>query len=115
MHSKPYRYCYIKYGVDYRTFYQASPAAASGLADQNAFPTNDADAAIKLGLVQFSTWYIGGTGSNEIESYGAPVLSQQPIIAGAASQNLYAVLVANSAFTPASAQTINLYASSVND
>ena len=95
--------------------FQASPSAAAGLVDQSQFPTLQADSPVKLGIVQFSTWYIGGTGSDLIESYGAPVLSQQPIIAAPGSQALFVVCVANSAFTPASAAIWHLHASSQGD
>jgi hypothetical protein len=95
--------------------YQGSPSAASGLVDQSAYPTLIADDALKLGMINFTTWYQGGTGSNIIESYGSPLLAQQPVIAAPGLQTLYAVLVANGAFTPVSAAVLSLYASSIND
>jgi hypothetical protein len=99
--------------------FNASPSAALGLGDQGTWTTLLADDASKVGTVSFSTWTIGGTGSNLIESYGTPIIAPLPMIGaqtpapGAA--DLYAVLVATAVFTPASAQVIQLYASGVLD
>lgn len=95
--------------------YQTSPTAAEGLVDQNQYPVLQADSPKKLGLVLFNTWFTGGTGSDLIESYGSPVLSQHPIIAAADTQSLFVVCVANSSFTPASSAIFHLHASSIND
>jgi len=95
--------------------YQTAPSAATSLVDQSQYPTLQADSPIKLGIVQFSSWYIGGTGSDIIESYGSPVLSQQPIIAASTTQSMFVVCVANAAFTPASAAILHLHAAYVGD
>jgi hypothetical protein len=95
--------------------YQASPSAAVGLVDQSAYPHLIADVGLFLGLVQFSSWWTGGTGSDTISSFGATVLAQQPIIGAAKTGALFAVLTANGAFTPASAAIVHLHAAMVGD
>lgn len=102
-------------GSVFAHLYQTAPSAASGLADQNQYPNLQADAPIKLGAVQFSTWVAGGTGSDVVESYGAPLLSQQAVIAAAATQSLFVVCVSVGAFTPVSAAIWHLHASSTGD
>jgi hypothetical protein len=99
--------------------FNAAPSIANGLVDQGTFNTLLADDLFKLGTVDFSTWNIGGGGSNLIESYGAPALSPLPIIGAQTpapgARDLYVILVATGAFTPASGQTIQAYASATMD
>lgn len=96
--------------------FNASPSGAGGFFyDQLQFPTLLADDALKLGTVSFSTWNVGGTGSNLIESYGSPAIQPLPMYAAAAAKDLYLVLVASAAFTPLSAQVIQPYVSIVLD
>ena len=97
--------------------YQAAPSSATTgpLVDQGVYQTLQADTAIKLGMVLFSSWYIGGTGSDLMDSYGAPLLSQQPIIAAPTTQALFVVCVSQGAITPLSAMIYHLHAASVGD
>jgi hypothetical protein len=95
--------------------FNAIPTAANGLVDQGTFNTLFVDDASKLGTVDFSTWTIGGGGSNLIESYGSPALSPLPLIAAQGAMDLYAILVATAAFAPAAAQVIQAYASATLD
>jgi hypothetical protein len=97
--------------------FQAAPSAATTgpLTDQGVWQMLQADSTIKLGIVLFSAWYTGGTGSDITESYGAPVISQQPIIAAPTTQSLFVVCTAQSAFTPLSAMIYHLHAASVGD
>jgi hypothetical protein len=99
--------------------FNAAPSIAAGLVDQGTFNTLLADDLFKLGTVDFSTWNVGGGGSNLIESYGAPALSPLPIIGAQTpapgARDLYMILVATGAFTPASGQTIQAYASATLD
>ena len=95
--------------------FNGAPNIASGLVDQGTFNTLFADDALKLGTVDFSTWSIGGAGSDLIESYGTPSVSPLPIIAAQGVRDLYAVLVATGVFTPAAAQLILPYASATLD
>lgn len=91
--------------------FNAAPSSngGSGLVDQGTFETLFSDEAAKLGVIDFSTWSIGGTGSDTIESYGTPILTPMPVIAAATAADLYAVLEATGAFTPASAQIMQAY------
>jgi len=102
-------------GVIRAHLFNASPTAANGLVDQGAFNTLFVDDVSKLGTADFSTWTIGGGGSNLIESYGAPALSPLPLVAAQGAMDLYAVLVATGAFAPAAAQVIHAYASATLD
>ena len=103
--------------------YLGSPSAAIGVSDQQAFPTLIADDVLKLGMVQFSSWYQGGTGSDMIESYGQQLISTQHIIglqssgAASASGTLYVVPVTatSTSVTPVSAAVNYMYASGVMD
>ncbi len=90
-------------------------ALATATADQTQFNTLLADDGGKLGVIDFSTWDIGGSGSNLIESYGTLEQNQLPLMAAAASQSLYLVLVANGAFTPAAAMELLPYLSALLD
>lgn len=98
------------------------PAAGAGsvLVDQGTFETLFADLASKVGWVDFATWSIGGTGSDTIESFGllnSVALEQNPhpVIAAANAADLYAVLEATGAFTPAASQIIIPYLSATLD
>ena len=99
--------------------FNAAPSTAAGLVDQGTFNTLLADDLLKLGTADFSAWNLGGGGSNLIESYGAPALSPLPIIGAQTpapgARDLYLILVATGAFTPASGQTIQAYASATLD
>lgn len=97
--------------------YQAAPSAATAgpLADQGVYPTLQADAPIDLGLVLFTTWFVGGTGSDYMTSYGAPVLSQQPVIATVDAQSLFVVCTAQAAFTPLASMIYYLHAATAGD
>jgi hypothetical protein len=77
--------------------YQASPTGAVGVTDGVAYPTLYADDAIYLGTLSFTTWNIGGSGSDTIYSYGSPLISQQHIIGPTNNRNAYMVLVASAA------------------
>lgn len=99
--------------------FNATPSAAPA-ADQSQFPTLAADDAAKLGTISFSTWAIGGTGSNLIESYGVLSLSPLPVIAAPITnsvtpQELFVVLMAAGGWTPVSAAILNLYLAAVLD
>lgn len=86
--------------------YNALPSGALGpnnfasLGDQGTFKLLAADAPQKIGVVNFSTWNGGGTGSDMIDSYGAPIITPLPIIADPKATDLYCLLVATGAFTP---------------
>jgi len=101
--------------------YLGLPSAVGTLVDGNMYPTKIADDPLKLGIVQFSNWYQGGTGSDMIESYGQTMISQQHIIGlqraggNAADDTLYVVPVANGAFTPIANAVNYMYASAVMD
>lgn len=95
--------------------FNVSPGGGGALSDQATFETLFADDSAKLGTISFSVWNIGGTGSNLIESYGAPVLAPLPIIAAAQAQELYLVLAASAAFTPIASAVIQPYLSGVLD
>jgi hypothetical protein len=95
--------------------FNAVPTAANGLVDQGAFNTLFVDDASKLGTVDFTAWTSGGGGSTLVESYGSPALSPLPLIAAPGAMDLYAILVATGAFTPAAAQVIQAYASATMD
>jgi hypothetical protein len=87
----------------------ASVLAAN--ADQSTFKTLLASEGAKLGYVDFSSFAIGGSGSDCIESYGTPSVSPLHLVAKATSRNLYAILEATASFTPPSASEMRLYAS----
>lgn len=99
-------------------FYNAPPLLNYGsgaLVDQSTWQSMLADETGKLGWADFATWSIGGANSDTIESYGAFPVSDMAIGAAASSANLYAVLEATGAFTPAANQVIQLYASALLD
>jgi hypothetical protein len=110
-------------GIVYAHLYLNSPSAASGLIDQNMYPTLIADDALKLGVVQFnsSNWFQGGTGSNIVEAYGQQIIPTQHLIglqqsgATPGSATLYVVLVAGSSINSLSGAVNYLYASGVMD
>src|ERR1700729_367613 len=97
--------------------FQAAPTAATTgpLVDQGTWTTLLADTSAFLGQVLFSNWNIGGTGSDMTSSWGAPLLSQQPIIAAASTQSLFVVCVSTGAFTPLVSMIYHLHAASVGD
>lgn len=88
--------------------YNASPTSPPA-ADQAAAPTLVANSGKEMGVVDFSTWSIGGTGSDVIRSWG--VLSPYPLQlqGAAASRNLYSVCYATGSFTPIANAIFNLY------
>lgn len=79
------------------------PPAALG-ADQVAFQSLQANDDVKLGTVDFSSFQLGGTGSDLIESYGSfPTGAVLPIVAAANKRSLVVYLMALGGFTlPAS-------------
>jgi len=87
-----------------------SATALSANADQSTFKTMVANAGAKLGYVDFTSFSIGGSGSDAIESYGTPVVSPLHLQAKAGGRNLYAILEATAAYTPNSASVYSLYA-----
>lgn len=95
--------------------FNAAPTVASGLVDQGAFMTLFADESAKLGWADFSSWSIGGTGSDTIESYGALPATPLPLIGAAQAADLYAVLEATGAFTPAASQVVLPYLAAMLD
>lgn len=110
--------------------FNASPLAQSGLfngagsgtvlIDQGVFMSLFADEAGKQGWIDFATWSIGGTNSDTIESFGvintvALEQNPHPVIAAPGAQDLYAILEATGAFTPAALQVILPYLSASLD
>ncbi len=95
--------------------FNASPTVASGLSDQGTFTTLVADDKLKLGVADFTSWTIGGTGSTLIESYGSLAFQPLPIIGAAGSLALFAVLEARGAFTPLAQSVTQIYASAALD
>lgn len=89
--------------------FNAAPTAGNGVIDQGTWLTLFADENAKQGWADFSSWTIGGTGSDTIESYGTFSATPSPAIAAPADSALYAVLEATGAFTPISAQLIVPY------
>jgi hypothetical protein len=85
----------------------------SSNADAATFKTMAAAAAKKIGYVDFTTWNIGGTGSDCIESYGVPVITSLHLKAGAVAKDLYAIGEATAVFTPINAGIQHLYASRI--
>jgi len=79
--------------------FNAAPSGAPA-SDQATFNTLIANQASKVGFVDFSTWNIGGAGSDMIESYGTPILTPMPVQAASNSKSLLAILEATGAFTP---------------
>lgn len=95
--------------------YNVAPNGGGTLTDQTAFQTLAQDDAAKLGTITWTTWTIGGTGSNLIESYGALAATPLPIISAINDNSLYLVLMANAAFTPIANAVITPYLSAVLD
>lgn len=88
-----------------------SATALSSNADKATFKTMVANAASKLGYVDFASFTIGGSGSDCIESYGTPILTPLHLKAAATASDLYAILVATAVYTPVSASVHTLAAS----
>jgi hypothetical protein len=94
--------------------FNTSPSSPPS-ADQQTFNTLVANSPIELGAVDFATWSIGGAGSDVIRSYGVSRISPMQLKAAAAAKDLYMVLEATAAFTPAANAIINAYASALLD
>ena len=87
-----------------------SATVLSSNADAGTYKEMLAAAPNKLGYVDFISFASGGSGSDAIEGYGTPVLSPLHLKAAAAAADLYAILVAQSAYTPVSASVHTLLA-----
>jgi hypothetical protein len=87
-------------------------APGSAVADQAAFNLTEAlrSGEGRLGFVDFTTTYTGGASSDEFEMVAAPTW---PMLLQAASavRDLYVVLIATGAWTPAASMVFNLRAS----
>ncbi len=95
--------------------YNAAPAPVPGI-DQADFAMLAANAAKHIGAVDFgATWMGGGTGSDMIENYGSPVVSNMQITSALLTKDLYIVLVATAAFTPKAQAIITPYVSAAFD
>jgi hypothetical protein len=66
--------------------------------------------AARLGHLDFMTWSTGGAGSDLVEAYAEVHSGPTHLVAGAASRDLYAILVAMAAFSKVSGATIELEA-----
>lgn len=90
--------------------YNADPSAAlASAADQAVYKTLAALSSNKLGYIDFTSFAIGGAGSDMAESYGAPVVSPLHLVAGA-STTLYGLLVSTAAWTPVAGMGFQVYA-----
>lgn len=87
-----------------------SATVLSSSADAATYKEMVAAAPNKLGYVDFTSFATGGSGSDAIESYGTPVLAPLHLKAAAAAADLYAILVAQSVYTPVSASVHTLLA-----
>lgn len=101
-------------GVRLHLFNQ-SPSAAAGVVDQGTWNMLYADEAFKLGWIDFSSWQISGSGSDEIVSYGSPCVTNLQLIGAALSSKLFGVLEATGAFTPGASMLLNAYLAALLD
>lgn len=88
----------------------------TAMEDNAAFDPTDAEAADVVGIVQFSTNFIG----DETSGAGGNVVFQSdqlnfPFECGAASTSLWGQLVARNAYTPVSAETFTIRLDVVQD
>lgn len=94
--------------------YTASPSSPpSG----DAQPCNllNANQAIEIATVTFSTWNIGNSGSDMVDSYGVVTLIPQQIRAGSSSRNMYSVICTTNVVTPVASTVLTAYASMLQD
>jgi hypothetical protein len=86
--------------------YNAAPTSPPS-ADQQTFVGLFSNSSKGQGFADFSTWNIGGTGSDVISAYGSlPQSGPLPIQADATTRDLKIILEASGAFTPLSGMVL---------
>jgi hypothetical protein len=88
-----------------------SGVVLSANADKGTWKSMLAAQGDALGYVDFSTFIVGGAGSDAVVGFGVPVVSPMHLRAADDAKDLFAILVATAVYTPVNAGVHTLFAS----